>query len=337
VSLPTTTTWVDARSAAEAVALLHQHGPRAVPLAAGGDLFGLMKEGIHDLARPVPTLLVNLGRAADLHGIQRSAEGWRLGAMLTLATLADASGLPPMLAQAVGRIASPQLRQRTTLGGNLLQRPRCLWFRHAQLHCFKKGAQACLAQRAPPEAYPGALFPGRCHAGHPSDLAPVLMALEAEAELIGPHGMRRLPLEQLFDGAGNRPDAEAALRPGEVLVALHLPDDHRPQAFEKLAARDANEFSWASLALRLMVDDAAVIRSARVVLGGIAPGPWRWPAAAHHLAAPPLAALARRDLDVLARTMLPDSPVTMRHRARTAAARTALQRALRQLLPSATA
>lgn len=352
MSLPHAIAWVDARSAGEAAALLQRHGPHARLLAAGGDLFGLMKEGLDLPAGDGSAVLVNLGRATDLHGITRSATGWRLGAMLTLDALAAAPGLPPMLAQAVPRIASPQLRARTTLGGNLLQRPRCLWFRQPGLACFKQGGTQCLAADAPPAAYPGALWPDRCHAGHPSDLAPVLIALAAEVELTGPAGTRRLPLEQLFEGAGQRPGPEAALQPHEVLAALHVPDDHAPQAFEKLAARDANEFAWASVALRLVLDDARVIREATVIVGGIAPGPWRWADADRalrgHVVAdgsrapagqggkrPPMD-LPLLDLPTAAQAMLPDSPLTRRHLARSAAARTALQQALRQLMPPAT-
>ena len=105
--------------------------------------------------------------------------------MTTLAQLSAHPDVPPMLAEAVTCYASPQLRARTTIGGNLLQRPRCLYFRHPDVTCFKKGGTGCPAVGGPSEAYPGSLFPGTCHAGHPSDLAPALIALDAAAELLG--------------------------------------------------------------------------------------------------------------------------------------------------------
>lgn len=323
--------WIDARSATEAVTWLQQ--PGAQPLAAGGDLFGLLKEGVHGPAMPAPTLLVNLGTVPELRRSSRDAEGWHLGAMLTLQALASTPGLPPLLLAALPGIASPQLRARTTLGGNLLQRPRCLWFRHPGLVCFKKGGDACLAREATPEAHPGALWPGRCVAGHPSDLAPALIALGAEAELRGAGGVRRLPLEQLFEGAAVRAGPEAELQPDELLCTLHLPkgvgDDGKGQAFEKLAARDANEFAWASVALRLACTDDGRIADAHVVVGGVAPAPWRWVDATTHLVGRRLADL---DLPALSLAMLPETALTRRHGARATAARVALQRAVRQLL-----
>ena len=182
------------------------------------------------------------------------------------------------MAAFIARIASPQLRARTTLGGNLLQRPRCLYFRHPDIGCFKKGGAGCPAVSGPVEAYPGALFPGICHAGHPSDLAPVLIALDAVVELLGPNGVRTLPLAELFEGAGENPAQEASLRPGEVLVAILLPDRTRLQAFEKVAPRSANEFAWASAAMAIECRGAA-IEWVRLVLGGISPGPRRCPEA----------------------------------------------------------
>ena len=137
-----------------------------------------------------------------------------------------------MLAEAIGHIASPQLRARTTLGGNLLQRPRCLYFRHPDIDCFKKGGVGCPAKDGPAEAHPGALFPGTCHAGHPSDLAPVLMALDARAEIAGPGGQRTLPLAALYRDAGFNRDREAHLAQDEERPVLHDIDSHLRVAHE---------------------------------------------------------------------------------------------------------
>ena len=148
---------IDAHSAADAAALLRAHGPRAQPIASGGDLLGLLKEGVEGPALALPTVLVNLATAPDLTRVTRGTDGVRIGAMATLARLRKEPDLPPMLAEAIDHIASPQLRVRTTLGGNLLQRPRCLYFRHPDISCFKKGGDRCPASTGPAETFTGSL------------------------------------------------------------------------------------------------------------------------------------------------------------------------------------
>jgi xanthine dehydrogenase YagS FAD-binding subunit len=267
---------VDAGSAVEAVDLLQQHGSHAKVIAAGGDLLGLLKDGVRGAALPTPRVVVNLATAEELRCIDRGDDGWSLGAMATLFAIAHTPGLPSILAEAIGHIASPQLRARTTLGGNLLQRPRCLYFRHLDETCFKKGGIGCPAIGGPVQAYPGALIPGACHAGHPSDLAPVLIVLQASVELLGPSGVRNMRLSELYRGAASRADAEVSMHRGEVLTRLHVPNTTLAQAFEKVAPRDANEFATASAAA------AGTVREGRwhalhIALAGAAPGPLQLP------------------------------------------------------------
>jgi len=318
---------VDARSAAEAVSLLRDHGPQAQPVAAGGDLLGLLKDGVRGPTLRPPRLLVNLATAEELHRIERQADGgWTLGAMVTLAALSCTSGLPVALTEALGRVASPQLRARTTLGGNLLQRPRCLYFRHPDEPCFKKGGTGCPAVGGPLAAYPGALTPGPCHAGHPSDLAPVLLVLEARAELLGPAGTRQVPLLELFAQAATQAEAEAAIDAGEVLVRLHVPAMPRAmaQAFDKQAPRDANEFATASAAAVGSAHDGRW-QALRIALAGVAPGPLLLPTTAvigqplHH----------ESDASLAAR-LLP-APDAAPWNTRLPAARLAVENALRQV------
>lgn len=263
---------IDASNAAEAVALLRTHRPHAKVIAAGGDLLGLLKDGVQGVTLPLPRVVVNLSTAQELHRIERCNDGWSLGAMATLSTIARTPGLPPILAEAIDHIASPQLRTRTTLGGNLLQRPRCLYFRHPDETCFKKGGISCPAIGGPVQAYPGALMAGACHAGHPSDLAPVLIALQSVAEVCGPSGVRNVRLSDLYSDAVSCADTEASVGSDDVLIRLFVPDTTLAQAFEKVAPRDANEFATASAAAT-----GAVIggrwHSLHIALAGVAPGP----------------------------------------------------------------
>ena len=319
---------VDARSAAEAVALLEAHGAGAQIIAVGGDLLGLLKDGVEGPTLQRPHLLINLATAHDLAEIRVGPQELRLGAMATLADLAGHRDLPSIISEATRSIASPQLRARTTLGGNLLQRPRCWYFRHPDIDCFKKGGTDCPATGGPAEAYPGALMPGRCRAGHPSDLAPVLIALAAEAELLGSGGTRRLPLAALYDGAEANPTHEALLGATEILTALVIPRADRLQAFEKVAPRPANEFAWASAALTVCLTQDHVAE-ARLALGGIAPAPVLAPEAARLMTG---RALRDMDPDAIAAAALPGSALTDGHRARAAACRAAVRRAVARIV-----
>jgi xanthine dehydrogenase YagS FAD-binding subunit len=262
---------IDARSAAHAVALLAQFGPVARPIGAGGDLLDLLKEGVEGALRPGHAVLVNLATAGDLAAVSRQDSMLRLGAMATLADLAanpDLQATVPMMIEAISRIASPQLRNVTTLVGNLLQRPRCLHFRHPLIDCFKKGGTGCPAASV--------ILPARpCRAVHPSDLAPVLLALDATLEIIGPAGSRTIRMEDLYAGAERNPRGEARLAGDEIVTAVHLPvGTSRRQAFEKATVRGANEFAIASVAVTLDIRDD-VVHDSRIVLGGVALRPMR--------------------------------------------------------------
>jgi xanthine dehydrogenase YagS FAD-binding subunit len=263
---------VHARSAAEAAALLRAHAPHAQPIAFGADLLGLWKDGVRERAGEAP-VWINLASAPELARIERLADGgWRLGAMATLVQLRRTPGIAPMLADAVAHIASPQLRARSTLGGNLLQRPRCWYFRHPDIGCFKKRGRGCPAPGGPLQAHPGAIDGGPCHAAHPSDLATVLLALDARVEIAGVQRTRALALADLYRGAARRREREAQLAPDEVLAAVQVPPQPATQAFEKLAARPANEFAAAAAAVLLQAAGGRLTGS-RVALGGIAAEP----------------------------------------------------------------
>jgi xanthine dehydrogenase YagS FAD-binding subunit len=321
---------VDAHSAVHAVKLLGKYGPQAQPIASGGDLLELLKEGVTGLTLASPAVLVNLATASELRNIESCGNNVRIGAMVTLTQLEREPQIPLVIAAAIERIASPQLRARTTLGGNLLQRPRCLYFRHPDIDCFKKGGDSCGAQTGPSQAHPGAIFPGICHAGHPSDLAPVLIALDAQVEIVNNDGLRTLALVDLYRDAAFNRHSEVQLAKNELLTAIVVPRRISLQGFEKIAPRMANEFSWASAAVVLELDGWR-ITAARIAFGGIAPGPWVCESASDMLIDQYVTNI---DATSMARQLLDHDLPCDANPSRVAAARLALERALTRALVS---
>jgi xanthine dehydrogenase YagS FAD-binding subunit len=273
---------VDAPDTARAIALLDADGvdrvtrPRVI--AGGTDLLDEMKEGLI-----APVRLVNIKVNAALRGHEfDTTRGLRAGA---LATLAELQGDPavrsayPLLAAALDGIASPQIRNMATIGGNLCQRPRCWYYRDHALLCSRKGGPMCYAYDGE-NAY-HAIFGGQgCVMVHPSDLAPALIALDATISCTGVDGRRTLPLAEFFVGPDVDITRENVLAAGEVLesVTVPPPPDGAHGAYLKVRGRGAWDFATLSVAAQLeMKGDTC--RRARLVLGGVAPIPWPVPAA----------------------------------------------------------
>ena len=205
---------VDAESTEHAVSLLDAEPSLAKPLAGGTDLLAEMKEGVAE-----PAMLVNLATLESLNGITHTGDGLSIGAMTTLAELGDDGAIAhdyPALAQAVASVATPQIRNVGTVGGNLCQRPRCWYYRSTLFDCRKKGGEVCFAVEGNSK-YHAILGGADCYIVHPSDLAPAyLVALGATATVAGPNGTRTLPLEEFFVGPERDLEAETVLKPGET-------------------------------------------------------------------------------------------------------------------------
>jgi xanthine dehydrogenase YagS FAD-binding subunit len=268
------------RTVQEAIALLQPDEPESTrPLAGGTDLLTLMKADI-----AAPARLVNLKRLQGLPaGIEESSGGGlTLGALVTLAELeghALVAQRYTALAEAVALAATPQLRNMATLGGNLLQRPRCWYFRQARFPCWLKGGETCHARDGENELH--ALFGGGpCHAVHPSDLAAALLALDAEVRLIGTKGTRTLQLGDFFalPEAGRR--CETVIGTDELLLSVLLPAPAAGACSTYLKAMDRKSWAFAlvGVAAALRVEHGR-ITGARLVLSGVAPIPWRVAAA----------------------------------------------------------
>jgi xanthine dehydrogenase YagS FAD-binding subunit len=261
----------------EAIALLPEaEGDESSRLLAGGQ--DLLTELKHHLVEP--DRLVNLKTVPGLSGITHADDGGcTIGALTTLQDLYEDAGIVerfPALAQAARSVASPQIRAQATLGGNLNQRPRCWYYRAEEMVCLKKGGRECFSQYGR-NKYNAILGAGPSWIVHPSDCAPALVALGAEVTIRGPRGERRQTLEETYvlPSEGNVL-RETDLAPNEVMTAIHLPAPVAGQrsVYLKFKERGSYDFAVGAVAIRLEMD-GATIRSADVVLGAVAPVPWR--------------------------------------------------------------
>ena len=247
--------------------------PETRILAGGTDLLGCLREGLFQANR-----LVSLNGLAALKGIHpRSGGGLRLGALTTLTDIAENRQILdtyPVLAQAAASVGSPQLRNQGTLGGNLCQRPRCWYFR-GDFKCRRKGGDTCFAEAGDSQVH--CIFGGgKCFMVHPSDTAPALVALGAKVSIAGRRGTRIAPLSSFFLLPADSLEKENTLQPGEIITEILL-DPLQPgarSAYRKVRERGAFDFTLAGAAIALTIAEGKV-RTARVVLSGVAPIPWR--------------------------------------------------------------
>jgi xanthine dehydrogenase YagS FAD-binding subunit len=296
-------------------------GANSRAIAGGTDLLTLMKA---DLA--APEQLVNVKRVLP-KGIALSGEGLTIGALSTLAeieTSADVRSRYAALAQAAAVAASTQVRNMASIGGNLLQRPRCWYFRNADIPCWLKGGDRCPARDG--ENRHHAIFgPGPCHAVHPSDLAPALIALQAEVRVRGPRGEKALPLESFFALPSESRRSETLLAEDELVVAIRLPKaDGVRSVYLKAMDRASFAFALVGVAAALRFEGRRVAQ-ARIVLSGVAPIPWRIPAAERALEGGDLSESA---LERAADAALQDAVPLAKNAYKIPLARTLIKRAL---------
>ncbi len=269
--------YASAQSLDEAVALLRERKGRARVIAGGTDLIPQMKTGVAE-----PERLVDLKGIPGLDRVEITPEGLRLGALVPLAEIAAHPGIlesHAALAQGASAAASPQIRNAGTLGGNLCQRPRCWYFRNQDFHCRKKGGSECFALEGENKYH--AIFGGDdCRIVHPSDTAPALVAYGAAATLRSPRGERRVPLEDFFVLPSVDVRWENILENDEILVSVFAPTPPpgTRASYTKIRERASFVFALASVAAILTFEGATCSR-ARIVLGGVAPIPWRCQAA----------------------------------------------------------
>jgi len=311
----------------DAVALLARDGARLV--AGGTDLLPNLRRGLLE-----PRCLVDLSAVAGFDAIEARPAGWRLGAGATLAALARHTTLAqalPALAQAAGQVAGPAHRSAATLGGNLCQDTRCVfynqseWWRQANGGCLKLRGDTC---HVAPNGK-------RCHAAFEGDLAPALLAYGAEVEIVGPATSARRPLADLYrdDGA-----AHIALGSGEIVAAVHVPAPTAgaASAYRKARARGAMDFPLAGVAVALRMQGETLAELA-VGISGTNPRPLRLEGTAALLGGPVDDALLQALSRLVQKQVAPmRSTVTASHYRRLVAA-TLARRLVRELAAAAEA
>jgi 4-hydroxybenzoyl-CoA reductase subunit beta len=251
----------------EAVRILADGGPEAMIIAGGTDLVPNLQMKLF-----TPRVVVDLKPRRELSGIEFSpGRGLRIGALTTLTAIMESPVVRakfPVLAAAVGTIAGPLQRNMGTLGGNLCLETRCRWYNQSDFWrtalggCLKKDGPIC-------HVAPAGKF---CWAAWSGDAAPALLTLDAEVEVTGPGGARRMPLGDLYTGDGMD---RLRLGRGEILTAVHVPARMagRRGVYHKLRIRNSIDYPLAGVAVTMLVDGQGVCREACVALTAVNPAP----------------------------------------------------------------
>jgi xanthine dehydrogenase YagS FAD-binding subunit len=269
--------YIPVREPAEAVRVARQT-PGAAFIAGGTDLLNLMKDGVQRHEN-----LVDINRL-DLASVTDSAKGLRIGGLARMRQVAEHGSVRerfPVLAEALEASASPQVRNVATIGGNLLQRTRCGYFRDAASACNKRvPGSGCPALEGWNRAHAVLGGSDHCIATHPSDLAVALLALDAVVHLLGPDGPRQVPLGGFYLRPGQAPHVDTALRPAELITAIEVPRAAAAVRSRYLKLRDRATFEFAVVSVAAVLDlGGGRVRDVRLAFGGIGATPWRSPEA----------------------------------------------------------
>ena len=263
--------YVRAQSLSDATQQLRTEGAKVS--AGGTDLLGCLRDEVFECSK-----MVSISGLDQLKGITELRDGGlRIGALTTIAEVAShplVSERYTALSQAATEVASPQLHNQGTIGGNICQRPRCWYFR-GEFHCLRMGGNTCYAIAGESD-YHAVLGGDRCYIVHPSDTAPALLALEARLQIARGRGSRTVSMEEFFVTPNRDVTRENVLEPNDIVTDIVLPPPAAGlrSSYRKVRARGSWDFALASVALALRFEGGRVA-DARVVWGGAAPVPWR--------------------------------------------------------------
>ena len=242
--------------------------------SGGSDLLGLLKHGLTE-----PKSLVDISRVGELSGVQTTASGRiHIGATTTLTEVAEHEALKARgtaIQEAASRVATPLVRNRATVGGNLCQRPRCWYFRHPEYNCSKKGGDTCYAAEGENKYH--AIFENvTCNIVHPSNLAPALWALNGRIHVDGKKGAEEIPVDQFFVLPEEDISTEVVLDPDQLVTGISFQGTSKGAGSWYLETREKQSYDWAltCCATHLQLDGNR-IEDARVVVSAVAPVPLR--------------------------------------------------------------
>jgi xanthine dehydrogenase YagS FAD-binding subunit len=253
----------------------NRRGRKTAVLAGGVDLLGEMKDNL-----AAPERLVNLKALADLRFIRHKKDGLRIGATTTLTEIVNDPEIRKTytaLAEASESVGSLQIRNVGTIGGNLCQRPRCWYYRSEEFECLKKGGWQCFAVEGN-NKYNAIIAGGPSYIVHPSDLAPALIALQARVRIQGPEGEREMDLASFYVHPEERLNHETVLRPDEIVTEIFVPAPEKGTRSTYLKFKEKGSMDWALSAVAAVIQSKdRRVSDVRLVLGGVAPIPWRVP------------------------------------------------------------
>jgi xanthine dehydrogenase YagS FAD-binding subunit len=250
------------------------------PIAGGSDLLGWVKEGIQGEGEPRWEAFVDIRTIRESDRIEFSrSSGLKIGALATLDAIESSQDIQehfPLLAKAAGAAASPNIRHVGTIGGNLNQRPRCWFLRNTEFDCYKKGGNVCFAVTGN-NTYHAILEGEKCYIVHPSDTAPALIALDADAVISTPGGDKTVSLDDYFIGPREDILRENILKQGDLLTRIDVPMPAADTGMSFIKAQrrgQTYDFALANVATVIRKKDGRV-SEARIVLSGVAPTPYR--------------------------------------------------------------
>lgn len=269
---------IDATTIQEALHWLKIHEERAKVIAGGTDLLALMKDRIRGSRMPLPEVLINIKTIPELTRMTwNEEEGLKFGAAVKLCDIEHSNIIRrrfSMLSKAAAEVATPQIRNMGTIGGNLCQRPRCWYFRSPYFDCFRKGGRVCYATTGDNRWYFSIFKLGTCVMAHPSDMAPALIAMDSKLRIVGPDNERIIMVEDFFPS--RKEVSDTVLRPDELLVEVRVPnpkpDTH--STFLKSRLRRSWDFALSSAAVAIGFSSERC-KDVRIVLGGVASSPRR--------------------------------------------------------------
>ena len=272
--------YVNPTNEKDAVAALTPEHEQSMPLGGGQDLLARMKDYITQ-----PERIVNIKGALE-STVKPVNGGLHIGAamrMVDVAEHADILKMYPAIAAAAIEVGTPQIRNQATVGGNLNQRPRCWYFRNEEFVCFKKGGTKCFAPMGENQFH-AILGGGPSFIVHPSSLAVPMVAYGATFRLLGPRGERLVPAAEYFTLPKTNVRTENVLAPNELLTHVILPPAGEVKSGH-YEVRYKTSHDWPiAFATVLLTMNGATVRGARVVMGAVAPIPWRSAAAERALA-----------------------------------------------------